>query len=198
MKLQLRSSSVFVLSTAVAAIVSACGQAADPGATESSSSSSDALNTVVGCQNANRSCEATTKAPAGLAACRQELGACLMSLLPEGGSPPFEPPQLDAGFPPRPPRPTLPDAGLPDRGFDAGFPVPPPVIFPDAGVPPQSSCLEDLRSCLLSKTDPATCATDARTCLTAAVSAQCDAEEKDCLARKIPQVVCDAQRRVCR
>ncbi len=204
MKLKVRSTSVFVLSAAAAGVMTACSFAADPSSTESSSSSNEALNTVVSCQNANRGCEAASKTPSDLASCRRELQSCLMSLLPTGGLPPV-PPELDAGFPPRPPRPTLPDAGFPGRpvrGFDAGFPVvppvtPPPITLPDAGMPPQRACLEDLQTCLFSKTDPATCATDVRTCLTAAVAAQCDDQEKGCLARKIPQAVCDAQRKDC-
>jgi hypothetical protein len=191
----------------VAAVLAACGQAADPGSTESSSSSTDALNTVIGCQTDAFSCEADA-GRTGFASCQQGLQACLMSLFPGGGTPPTFP-SFDAGFPTRPPPPSF-DAGFPqppprfDAGlprppqFDGGRPTPPPVTLPDGGAPSQQGCLADLEKCLFSGTTPTTCATDARTCLTAAAQARCDAQQKACVAAGLPTTVCDAQRMGCR
>src|ERR1019366_8531898 len=128
---------------AVAAVLAACGQAADPGSTESSSSSTDALNTVISCQTDAFSCAADA-GRTGFASCLQGLPACLMSLFPSGGTPPTFP------------------------SFAAGLPTPPPVTLPDGGAPSQPACLADLQKCLFGGTTPTTCATDARTCLTAA------------------------------
>lgn len=214
MSLKMSASSVFAF-VAAAAAVSACTLADDPQGTESSSSSNDALSTVVGCQMADQTCRMAAKTAADDAACRQGLSSCLMSLFSDAGRPPFpqrsddagfpEPPQRpdDAGFPVRPPFPDggfpRPDGGFPRPpvpGFDGGPPMPPPV--PDGGVLDPRACLDDLQKCLFSKTDPMTCAADARACLTAAATARCDDREKACVAAKRPQAICDAERKNCR
>ncbi len=205
MSLKMSACSAFVW-VAAATAVSACSQAADPEGTELSSGSTDALNTVISCQMTDQTCRTTAKSATDRAACQTDLESCLMSLLPDaGGLPPLEPPRFDGGLLMRPPPPplTFPDAGLPRppvRGFDGGLPVlpPPPVSIPDGGVLDQRRCLDDMQKCLLSKTDPSTCATDARTCLTAVATAQCDDREKACLDAKLPQAFCDAQRKACR
>src|SRR5580704_10739410 len=157
MSLKMSASSVFAF-VAAAAAVSACTLAADPQGTESSSSSSDALNTVVGCQMADQTCRMAAKTPADDAACRQGLTSCLMSLFADAGRPGFPPfpqrpddagfpfPQRpdDAGFPAPPQRPPFPDGGFPRppvRGFDGGLPVPPPVTIPDGGALDPQACL---------------------------------------------------------
>jgi hypothetical protein len=214
-KVQGNSSFAFV---AAASVVTACSQAApiegtDP--TEPSSSSSDALNTVVGCEMADETCRSAAKSPADDLSCRQALQSCLMSLLPEAGAFAFRPARFDGGFPPPRrlqfpdggfPRPSFPDAGFPrlqfpdggfprppGRGFDAGLPV-----TPDGGATDQRACIDDLQRCLFSMTDPMTCASDARACLTAVAAAQCDEREKACVDAKRPQAICDAERRACR
>ena len=207
MSLKMRASSVFAFVSA-AAVVSACTLAADPQGTESSSSSSDALDTVVGCQMADQTCRMAAKTAAEETACRQGLSSCLMSIFSEAGRPELPQRPDDAGLPMFPQRPDdagfpmlpgRPDGGFqrpPIPGFDGGPPMPPPV--PDGGVLDQRACLDDLQRCLFSKTDPMTCAADARACLAAAATAQCDDREKACVAAKLPQALCDAQRKNCR
>jgi hypothetical protein len=212
----LRSAAVTALSCAgfvlVGALV-ACGQAAEPqsggsGTSESTSSTTAALNTVIGCQQAEFACAADAAAPTDIRACQQELQTCLGGLLPglpgldDAGfpTPPTAPtlPIFDASFPTPPTAPTFPTPPTPPR-FDAGFPTPPappPVTLPDAGGT-QAECLLDLQQCLFAGTAPTMCATDARTCLQAVQAAQCDQQEQACVAAKLPQNVCDAQRKAC-
>jgi hypothetical protein len=200
MSIKLQGYSVFSFG-ALAALVSACSQAAPLEGTDVSTSQSDALNTVISCQMTDQTCRLGAKSPADVATCEKGLQSCLMSLLPEAGAfpPPTLPmlptlPRFDGGLP-LPTRPTLPP---PLRGFDAGFPTPPPITFPDAGIRDQRVCLDDLQRCLFARTDPQTCATDARTCLTAVAEADCDAREKACLDAKLSTTFCDAQRKACR
>ncbi len=203
----------------------ACGQAAGPVSTLESESTTDALNTVIGCQTQAFTCETGAQAASALPACNSGLRACLASLIPEAGAlpmlpapptftpPTFTPPTLtappltlptfprfDGGFPFPVITPPAFDAGLPVRRFDAGLPmlpVPPPVVFPDAGASSQAACLTDLQVCLTTTPDATKCATEARTCLTAVSQARCDAQEATCTASGAPKALCDAQRAAC-
>jgi hypothetical protein len=192
--------SAFALSfgTLAAMAAVACGQGADPSSTElSSNSTSDALNTVITCQQQEAAC-GLDAGPTGFAACQKALQSCLMSLFPDAATLPTLPtlPEFDAALPTLPKPPALPDAGLPKLPtppqFDAGLPTPP------AGtVPPEAACLDTLQTCLFSGTTPTTCATDAQTCLTAAAKARCDAQEAECIASKAPAALCTAARMAC-
>jgi hypothetical protein len=198
MKAKLHASGFGATLGALAALaLVACGQGADS-TPESSSDTSDALNTVITCQQQAFAC-GQDAGPSGLAACQTGLQACLMSLFPGTGTPPGLP-SFDAGTPPR-----LPDAGLPrlptpptttPPRFDAGAPTPP--MLPDAGVPADAQCLASLQACLLGGTTmPTTCASDAQTCLTAAMKARCDAQEAACTASGAPAQLCQAARAAC-
>jgi|HubBroStandDraft_6_1064221.scaffolds.fasta_scaffold298618_2 hypothetical protein len=191
----------------------ACGQAAGPMSTPEPESSTDALNTVIGCQDQAFACAADAQAPSALPSCNSGLRACLASLIPDAGALPTLPAPPTLTLPTLPTFPTLPgfdggfplpiitppafDAGLPVRRFDAGVPVPPPVVLPDAGAPSQVNCLTDLQICLTTTPDATKCAADARTCLTAVDQARCDAQEAACTASGAPKVLCDAQRAAC-
>jgi hypothetical protein len=180
----------------------ACGQGADPSSAEpSTSESTDALTTVVTCQQQAFTCQLDAAAPSGFDACQKELEACLMSLFPtqpgfDAGLPKLpSPPSFDAGLP------KLPgfDAGLPKPpSFDAGLPKPPSPPSFDAGVPAEAQCLASLQSCLLGGTTPTTCASDAQTCLTAAAKARCDAQEAECVQSGAPAALCQQARAACR
>jgi hypothetical protein len=182
--------------------LSACGQGAEPQTSESTGSTTDALNGVLGCQAQAFACAADAAAsPAAVTSCESDLRTCLMGLLPDAGTLPTLPtlpglPTRDAGLPTKPL-----DAGLPTKPLDAGLPtkpgLPAPPTLPDAGLPAQTVCLLDLQSCLGAGTTPTTCATAAQTCLTAAGQAQCDDQEKACLAAGVPAAACDAQRKAC-
>jgi hypothetical protein len=187
-------------------VLSACAQGADPDPSESTVSASAALSAVQTCQGEAFGCAADAQAPSALTVCNQDLGACLISLLPDAGpllAPTLPaPPTLDAGFP----RPTLPDAGLmlPSAPpalplLDAGLLPPPPPALPtlDAGAGTQASCFSALQQCLTSGTAPTSCGTQAQTCLAAVVQAQCDAQEQACISANLPQAFCKAQRAVC-
>jgi hypothetical protein len=183
-----------------AAGLPACSQAADPGPTLESDGTSEALQTVIGCQTQAFACTADAQAPSGLTSCNSGLRACLASLLPDASGPlplPVPGPAFDAGL--RPPVLTLPafDAGLPFRNFDAGIPRPPPPVLPDAGVSPLGACIADLLSCLTTTFDVTKCGTDARACLTAADKSRCDAQQTACTASGAPKALCDAQRAAC-
>jgi hypothetical protein len=176
----------------------ACSQAADPGSTLESDGTSEALQTVIGCQTAAFACAADAQAPSGLTSCNSGLRSCLASLLPAAGGPlPVPRLPFDAGL--RPPVLTPPvfDAGLPFRTFDAGIPRPPPVVLPDAGASSAFACIADLQRCLTTTFDATKCAADARACLTAADKARCDAQQAACTASGAPKALCDAQRAGC-
>jgi hypothetical protein len=182
--------------------LSACGQGSEPRTSESTSSTTDALNGVLGCQAQAFACAAdAAPSPAAVTSCQSDLRSCLMGLLPDAGALPPQPspptlpglPTLDAGLPTLPGLPTKPlDAGLPTK---PGLPAPP--TLPDAGFPTQAQCLLDLQICLGAGTTPTTCATTAQTCLKAAEQTQCDDQEKACLAAGLPAAACDAQRKAC-
>jgi hypothetical protein len=178
----------------------ACGQA-NPTSTfgpGSPDSTTDALNTVIGCQAQAFACATDAQAPAGLTSCNGELRSCLATLIPDAGGFAFpQPPLLDGGFQPPVLTPPAFDAGLPVRTFDAGLLQPPPVVFPDAGAASQQGCLADLQTCLTTTFDVTKCATDARTCLTAADQARCDAQQAACTASGAPKPLCDAVRAAC-
>jgi hypothetical protein len=188
-------------------VLSACAQGAEPEPSESTVSASAALSAVQTCQGQAFGCAADAQAPSALTACNQDLGACLISLLPDAGPLPVPTlpaaPTLDAGFP----RPTLPDAGLPMLptappvlpSLDAGLLPPPPPALPalDAGALSQASCFSALQQCLTSGTAPTTCGTQAQTCLAAVVQSQCDAQQQACISANLPQAFCKAQRAVC-
>jgi hypothetical protein len=198
-----RSAGIVPFATA-AGLLLACGQAADPGPTQGSESTTDALNTVIGCQTQAFACAADAQGPLAGSSCDSGFRACLASLLPDAGALP-KLPLFDGGFPPVPTPPAfdagLPirtfDAGLPIRPFDAGLPTPPPIVVPDGGAPSEQACLVDLQTCLTTTPDVATCATQVRTCLTAVDQSRCDAQEAACIATGAPKVLCDAQRAAC-
>jgi len=179
----------------------ACGQAADPTSTFGSGSpesTTDALNTVIGCQAQAFACAADAQAPAGLTSCNGELRSCLASLVPDAGGFTFpQPPRFDGGFQPPVLTPPAFDAGLPVRTFDAGILQPPPLVLPDAGATSQQACLADLQMCLTTTFDATKCATQARTCLTAVDQARCGAEQAACTASGAPKPLCDAERAAC-
>jgi hypothetical protein len=188
-------------------VLGACAQGTDPEPSESTVSASVALSAVQTCQAQAFACAADAQAPSALTGCNQELGSCLVSLLPDAGPPPLPtlpaPPALDAGFP----RPVLPDAALPTLpsggpppppSFDAGsLPASPPPPAFDAGVLSQASCFSALQQCLTAGTVPTTCGSQAQACLAAVVQSQCDAQEQACLSANLPQAFCKAQRSVC-
>jgi hypothetical protein len=186
---------------ALSLAVVACGQGADPSSTEpSSESTTDALTTVVTCQQDAFACQRDAQVPTGLDACQKELQACLMSLFPaapslpgfDGGVVVPKLPSFDAGLPKLPnptPVPTITPPTLPDAGLPR---------LPDAGVPADAQCLATLQSCLLGGTMPTTCASDAQTCLTAAAKARCDAQEAQCVKSGAPAAVCQQLRMACR
>jgi len=196
----LTSAGIFSAFTA-AGLLFACSQAADPGSTLESDGTSEALQTVIGCQTAAFACAADAQAPSGLTSCNTGLRSCLASLLPDASGPlplPVLRLPFDAGL--RPPRvPPLPvfDAGLPFRPFDAGILRPPPIAFPDAGAASAATCIVDLQRCLTTTFDVTKCAADARTCLTAADQPRCDAQLAACTASGVPKALCDAQRAAC-
>ncbi|HLK35525.1 MAG TPA: hypothetical protein VKU41_02150 [Polyangiaceae bacterium] len=196
-------------------LVAACGQG--PGA-EPEPTATDALSTVIDCQTQAGTCLQSAKTASAATTCNATLRSCLMSLFADAGRPTF--PAFDAAFPPPItfprfdggltlpplpfprfdagafPRPPAFDAGLPPfPRFDAGPPVPPQPR--DAGVPANFTCLQDLQTCLGSKTTPTTCADQARTCLTAAQHAQCLAQEAQCEASGVPKAACTALTRGC-
>ena len=204
MKFKILTSTGVVSAAAATGMLLACGQA-DPGSALESDSTTDALNTVIGCQTQAFACAADAQAPSGATSCNTALRACLASLFPDAGAlptlprfdggltpPVLTPPAFDAGLPGR----NL-DAGVPVRPLDAGLPPAPPVVAADAGAPSQVGCLVDLQTCLTTTFDVTKCATDARACLTAADKARCDAQLAACTASGAPKVLCDAQRAAC-
>jgi hypothetical protein len=155
--------------TALASTLFACTHGSEPSWSESSGTTAEELGAVQGCTSQSQTCISAATTTAALAACEQELGTCLASLVAEAGVPL---PSFDAGLPINfsfdagslPPfggfdgsLPTLPDAGLPS------FPV------PEAGSYPGSACIQELQSCLSSQTSPTTCATQVETCLQQAI-----------------------------
>jgi hypothetical protein len=131
------------VSYAGAAVLLACGQG--PTAPASTlTTSSEALQTVLGCQSDWQTCDAAAKSVSDVTQCDQQLRSCLMSLLPEGGlagpSLPTLPNPFDAAppllTPPNFPGlnlPGFPRLGLPPPFGDAGLPQLPPLLLPDAG-----------------------------------------------------------------
>jgi hypothetical protein len=183
--------------------LSACGQSAGPQPPESSASSTDALNGVLGCQADAFACAADAQALPANIACQDALRSCLLSLLPDAALVPTlpTPPTLPTQptLPPLPPLPTF-DAGFPTRPTLPNPPAPPAFDAGPAptGLPPQAQCLASTQACLASGTMPSSCATTAQACLTAAAQTLCDEQEKACLAGGLPQALCDAQRKACR
>ena len=166
----------------------ACGQS--PDATESPRSADlgteEALRAVESCQAQARDCFATHDA----IVCEEQLRSCLLSRLPDAGTPPPRsdrdggPPGNDHardGGKPTPPRDGAPPSDPPSRDGSAPPDRPAPDaahrMLPDAargaltdpvgndGGPAVHSCVNDLRACLASGTRPSVCAEESRVCL---------------------------------
>jgi len=148
----------------------ACTEEAAPAPTEPATTTNEALNTVIACQQQEDACAADAGNVAGLVACEHQLKQCLANLF------------LEAGLPQPPP---------PPPQFDGGVPI------PDGGVPSAPACAASLQLCLESNTSPSTCASQAKTCFANAANAKCDAEESVCLASGVPAAVCQAARQAC-
>jgi hypothetical protein len=178
------SVSLFAVSVVCGAVVAAgCGSGSGQ-STTLNTSSSDALSAVENCQDQEHGCFTD----GGGETCADALRACLMSVVPSGGSSsghpgsgssagsgnggsaPSNPPGLDDGGNPK--------AADPDVG-DGGAPPARPAL-PDAAVAALTKpiggdsgsdalpCVEALRSCLATAARPEACADQARTCLMAA------------------------------
>ena len=134
------------LAWAVASVLTGCAAESDP---SSIATTSEALQSVMGCQLAASQCNFKAKAPSDALACDTQLHACLAGLLPDGGSSqatpawPFDagrkllcddsgltPPAFDAGLPPE----LGLDAALASSlATDAALPLP---VIADSGLPP--------------------------------------------------------------
>jgi hypothetical protein len=171
--------SVLVLGVACASVFGlGCGQA------ESESESprpadlttENALGAVASCQAQARDCF-TSGVDANV--CEEQLRACLLSLLPEAGTPPprperdggppkptgdgeppSDPPSRDGGTPPDRPRPDAAHRTLPDAAKGA---LTDPVG--NDGGPAVHPCVNALRACLASGAKPSVCAEESRICL---------------------------------
>ena len=178
----------------------ACGQA-NPTSTSGSGSpdsTTDALNTVIGCQAQAFACAADAQAPAGLTSCNGELRSCLATLVPDAGGFAFpQPPRLDGGSNLRSHAarvrrgPTRPDV----RRGTAPAAAAGRFSRRRRCVATGLSCR--IADCLTTTFDVTKCATDARTCLTAADKARCDAQQAACTASGAPKPLCDAERAAC-
>jgi hypothetical protein len=200
-----------------AGVLSACAQGLDPGSSGASTSSSEALQSVIGCQADLQACVAAAKSPSDVTACNAQLRSCLIALLPEGGLPSPQLPPLSggldgaapglpppgAGFPPL----TFPDAGLllpPPPLLDAG-PLPPPPSLLDAG-PPQLPPPPSLPDAGLPGIPPPNgvglppqlaCQADLQRCLLSQASPpSCADQARMCLTAAV-QAQCDAQEKAC-
>jgi hypothetical protein len=168
------SFSLFAVSVAYGAFAATgCGQGANT-STTSGQTTSDALAAVENCQDQEHGCFTD----GGGQACADALRACLMSVVPSGGGgPPSSPGANGGGGPPSSP-PGLDDGGntkAADPDVGDGGPARPPL--PDAAVAaltkpvggdsgaPALVCVDALRSCLATATEPESCADQARTCL---------------------------------
>ncbi len=171
---------------ALASVLVACDQGADPywGPPERSSSAAADLISVQSCTSQAQTCAAGASTAAAAATCEQDLRACLSGLCSEAGVPSVPP--FDAGALPPPPGTSFDAGPLPPLGgFDAGLsPLPdaglPPVALPDAGLPPivlpdasslagAGACIQALQACLASASDPMACASQVATCLAQAL-----------------------------
>lgn len=180
--------SLFAVSVAYGAFAATgCGQGANA-STTSGQTNSDALAAVENCQDQEHGCFID----GGGQACADALRACLMSIVPSGGGgPPSNPGAGNGAGPPSSPGanggggspsspPGLDDGGNPnaaDPDVGDGGPGRPPL--PDAAVAaltkpvggdsgaPALVCVDALRSCLATATQPESCAAQARTCLMA-------------------------------
>jgi hypothetical protein len=147
----------------------------------------NALRAVESCQAQARDCF-TSGGDANV--CEEQLRSCLMSLLPEAGTPPPRP-ERDGGpaendhgrdgSRPMPPRDGAPpsDPPSPEGGTPPDHPSPDAAhrTLPDAakgaltdpvgndGGPAVHSCVNDLRACLASSAKPSVCAEGSRICL---------------------------------
>jgi hypothetical protein len=166
-----------------------CGQA--PGESESPHptdlTTENALRAVESCQAQARDCF-TSSGDANV--CEEQLRSCLLSLVPDAGTPPARP-ERDGGPPgndqgrdgskPTPPGDGGPpsDPPSPDGGTPPDHPSPDAAhrTLPDAakgaltdpvgndGGPAVLSCVNDLRACLASSAKPSVCAEEDRICL---------------------------------
>jgi hypothetical protein len=155
-----------LVSAALASTVVGCNQETGSWSIESSGKTAEELNAVQSCESQAQSCAQMATSPSAIASCEQTLRSCLGALIAEAGVPSI--PSFDAG-------------GLsPIGSFDGGF-VPP---LPDASLPtgpgtppvpsfdggfPGSACIDQLQTCLMGSTNPATCATQVATCLKQAI-----------------------------
>jgi hypothetical protein len=118
----------------------ACAVSSQPQTSESTSSISEALNTIQSCQADAFACVQEAGVP-GFATCSQALRSCLLSIVPAGLDAGFTPPPLPSFTPPALPTglpvPTLPtfDGGFRLPTLPTGLPVPTLPSF-DAGFTP--------------------------------------------------------------
>jgi hypothetical protein len=152
--------SVLALGVACALFGLGCGQA--QGESESPRpadlTTENALRAVESCQAQARDCFMR-----GVDAnvCEEQLRSCLLSPLPEAGTPPARPAR-DGGTPPDHPSPDAAHRTLPDAAKRA---LTDPVG--NDGGPAVHSCVNDLRACLASSAKPSVCAEESRLCLSA-------------------------------
>jgi hypothetical protein len=162
-------------------------------------SAEEALRAIESCQAKARDCFANSDP----VACEEQLRACLLSSLPEAGTPPPHPerdgatppppPPRDAGAPPHPD----PDAGPPDddHGPDAGRPTPPRDGAPPSDPPSADAGIRTLPDAAKGAlTDPVgndagpdvlSCVNDLRACLaTGARPSTCAEDSRVCLSRR--------------
>jgi hypothetical protein len=156
-----------------------CGEALDrsesPGAADLTAEK--ALRAIESCQAQASECFVNQDA----AVCEEQVRSCLMSLLPEAGTPPSRP-ERDGGNPsddrpadggkPIPPRDGSPPSnpGSPDASDrilpDAARRALTDPVGNDAG-PVVHACINDLRTCIASGIRPSACAEESRACLLA-------------------------------
>jgi hypothetical protein len=164
-----------LVGVALASTVVGCTQEPGTWSVESSSRTTAELNAVQSCEAQAESCAKMATSPSAIASCEQTFRSCLGTLIAEAGVPSIPP--FDCGTPPVgsfdgggfvPP---FDGGGFVPPSFDGGAPMGPGVPNQpsfDGGFP-GSACIDQLQTCLMGSTDPATCASQVVTCLKQAI-----------------------------